>query len=84
MGGYSKDPLSSYNDGTQVAFIGFINSYRWNWRQNAFGFPSFNDPTAASIALRADESRIAVIFQSKSMAAGSDSYIFELDALTGS
>jgi hypothetical protein len=83
VGGYSKDPLSGFNAGSQVAFIGFINNSEWNWRKNAFSFPSFLDPTVGSIAVRADESRIAVLFQSSSMAAGSDSYVYELDALTG-
>jgi hypothetical protein len=26
VGGYSKDPLSGFNDGLQVAFIGFIDN----------------------------------------------------------
>jgi hypothetical protein len=66
-----------------VAFIGFIDNSKWKWRQNAFDFPSFNDPTVGSIAIRADESKIAVLFISSSFAAGSDSYVYELNALTG-
>ncbi len=82
-GGYTKDPLSNVNDGKQVTFIGFLNNSRWNWQQNAFSFPDLNDRTVRSIAVRVDESRIAVLFQSLSMVPGSNSYVYELNALTG-
>jgi hypothetical protein len=61
-GGFMMDALTNLGAGTQVAFIGFINNFNWQWRQNAFSFPSLSDPTVGSIAVSVDESRVAVLF----------------------